>query len=117
MYSLKAQFDVERFVGKTLEQVCYAKHQSTLHFSGSLRIQLMDSNYCVFLNNKNEPLQSDEGINVAIVDALESDVLSVKLEGESNLTLFFSNGLIISIKANSQYENYFVFADGEQIIV
>jgi hypothetical protein len=38
MYDLKTQFDVQRFVGETLELVCFAKFQFELFFSHSISI-------------------------------------------------------------------------------
>ena len=117
MYDLKTQFDVERFLGKTLEQVCFSKFQFELFFSQSIQVRIEGQPwYSVSGENF---LLGDANLSpvLMIIGALQTSVVEASTEKENNLSLTFENGYKFFVYADDQYESYHITADGKTVTI
>jgi hypothetical protein len=107
MYDLKTQFDVQRFVGKTLEQVCFAKFQFELFFSHSISIQIEGQNF--------EESSSNQAL--MLIGALQYSVTEARVILENDFSLTFENGCTLLVHAEDNYESYHITADGKTVTI
>jgi Family of unknown function (DUF6188) len=117
MYQINSRFDLQRFAGRVLRQVSFAKFQVALSFSEGILIDIECNYTCsgIELNCLNLPVEIERA--QALIAALESTVLAVKTLNDADLLIKFDNGLILSVETDPNYESYHLIADGKTITI
>jgi Family of unknown function (DUF6188) len=111
MYDLRADFDLEQFVGKSLEMVSFGTYKVDLHLSGGYLIEIEDD---ISLN-------SDEAVDLpAVLELLyplvNRDIRTVARSGSGMLSFTFEQGTVLHIHDSSkQYECYSISLKGETL--
>ena len=119
MYSLPKDFDGGKWVGKTLELVCFAEHTICFHFEGDLSIT-PESCFSYQLSSMNA---APEPIKVPVAESNLMSLVGHKIrkaqdEGNGTLRIEFDNDEILRcFDPPEPYESYQINDVGKLTIV
>ena len=119
MYGLPDGFNANRFVGHTLEQVCFSENTVDLCFDQRVSVTI-ESSLSVAAD---ETGMAPERVRVPVSESrlmqlLGAMVVSAEATNDGTLTLRFSNGYTVACYDDMpQYESYRLTFGDEEIVV
>ena len=116
MHGVPADLPIQPFVGKELNQICLGRFQIWLNFSRAGKIsveggwELRDAAG----NLVDSAEQHDSRENYRIHRLIDVPVIHFSIDPPRSFTLFFDNGLALTVFDDSeQYESFSVVVDGQ----
>ena len=116
MHGVPADLPIQPFVGQELNEICVGRFQIQLHFSGAGRIsveggwELRDGAGDI-VDRAAEP-ESRESYRIHRL--LDVAVTRFSIDPPRSFTLFFNNGLALTVFDDSeQYESFAINVDGQ----
>lgn len=116
MYGLPSDFDPAILCGRTLESVCYAAYQVTLHFGADLSITVHGPLYYRPPSRPATELMPPFFL-AGIESAVGGKITSAAVHGTGSLALALDNSHELTCQDRPGYESYVIFAGGKEIVV
>jgi hypothetical protein len=118
MYKFPEDFNINVFLGQTLEMICFNANQIYLHFCDEKSVciecdfEYFKSDYQIYADLINIPVFTSD-----LMQLLECKITAVSIEDEAILNFKFDNNQRLRLLPDKQYEGFKIKVKGREIII
>lgn len=117
MAKLPEELGPSAWIGRNLEQVCFAAYQADLWFDPRMYVRLTDAGLRITKPSGEVVEFENPQRAFALVDFVEHVVRDAECAPDGTVCLTFDDGSVLELLADHPVESYFVKVDGKEFFV